>query len=137
MIPGLTEPYCIGDDTSEHCYQIIDTKISWKKASDICKHYGGNLVIIESAEEQKFISDLMKNIKFNVSGLWLGSDKLYPEEQRSWANGDKFSYLNWEPGEPNSHVIDENCVEIHTNDSRWNDVRCTELNGYICENSRT
>ncbi|KAL3837159.1 hypothetical protein ACJMK2_022537 [Sinanodonta woodiana] len=136
MCSDLTKPF-IKDDTSGHFYQVFDTKVTWKKASDLCKYDGGNLVTIESIEEQTFITDLIKKRTFTVPGLWIGSDKLHLDEQRAWANGEKMSYANWAPGEPNSHLIEENCLVIRTKDSTWMDVTCTERNGYICEISRT
>ncbi|KAL3837097.1 hypothetical protein ACJMK2_022478 [Sinanodonta woodiana] len=136
MISGWTEP-CITDDTSRHCYEIVDTRITWVNASELCKRGGGHLVTIESVEEQTFITDLVMKKKFNVPALWIGSDKLHPEEQRAWANGEKFSYVNWAKGEPNNLLIDEDCVEMRTDNITWHDVRCAHLNGYICENSRT
>ncbi|KAL3837160.1 hypothetical protein ACJMK2_022538 [Sinanodonta woodiana] len=131
MKSGWTDK-CITDDTSRHCYEIFDTKITWKKASDLCTYDGGTLAIIESFEQQTFIEDLMKKRRFNVSGLWIGSDKLHPEERRAWADGDYFSYVNWAPGEPNS-MVNENCAELRTNNGTWNDVVCRKTNGVICD----
>ncbi|KAL3837095.1 hypothetical protein ACJMK2_022476 [Sinanodonta woodiana] len=135
MRSGWTEP-CITDDTSIHCYEIVDTLITWKNASDLCKYDGGNLVTIESAEEQKYITDVIKRMFLKARSLWIGSDMLHPEEERAWSNGEKLSYENWAKGEPNN-VDMENCVILRTNNSMWNDVKCTEKNGYICENSCT
>ncbi|KAL3837100.1 hypothetical protein ACJMK2_022481, partial [Sinanodonta woodiana] len=134
MSSGLTEP-CFEDKTSGHCYQIFDTEITWKDAAELCKHGGGNLVTIESSKEQKFIEDLMKKRTLHALGLWIGSNNLHPDDGRAWFNGEKISYENWAKGEPNSSFIDENCIEIRPADSKWNDVKCTEQNGYICESS--
>ncbi|KAL3837203.1 hypothetical protein ACJMK2_022574 [Sinanodonta woodiana] len=136
MSSGLTEP-CFEDKTSGHCYQIFDTEITWKDAAELCKHGGGNLVTIESSKEQKFIEDLMKKRTLHALGLWIGSNNLHPDDGRAWFNGEKISYENWAKGEPNSSFIDENCIEIRPADSKWNDVKCTEQNGYICESSCT
>ncbi|KAK3579306.1 hypothetical protein CHS0354_033390 [Potamilus streckersoni] len=134
---GGTEP-CMKDESSGHCYQILDTQITWNQAFYKCERNGGNLVTIESVEEQQFISDLMRMRKrfFETVGLWIGSNKLQPEDQRSWVNGEQFSYVNWAEGEPNSPLVIENCAEIYSLDGTWNDLPCTELRGYICENSR-
>ncbi|KAK3607972.1 hypothetical protein CHS0354_006572, partial [Potamilus streckersoni] len=98
---------------------------------------GSMLVIIESVEEQNFITEQMKKTKFSMNGLWMGSNNLHPEAQRTWANGNKFTYQNWASGEPNGHLEEENCAEIYTFDGKWNDRSCAHRTGYICENSRT
>ncbi|KAL3837099.1 hypothetical protein ACJMK2_022480 [Sinanodonta woodiana] len=136
MSSDWTEP-CIEDDTSGHCYHLFDTYVTWKNAFQLCQLDGGNLVTIESFKEQKFIEDLIVKRKWHGNTLWIGSEKLHPEEQRAWTNGNKMSYSNWSPDSPDSPLIDENCLEINTDDGTWNDEKCTEQNGYICENSST
>ena len=43
------------------------------------------------------------------------------------------TFLNWHPGEPNDANNVENCAEMYPADTRWNDIMCTDLNGYICK----
>ncbi|KAL3837201.1 hypothetical protein ACJMK2_022572 [Sinanodonta woodiana] len=124
---------CIKDQNTGHCYQIVDKKTIWNQAYNICMQDGGMLVVIESSEEQKFIEVLMQRINFTVDGLWMGSNRLHPEKQRAWINRKKFIYANWAEGEPNNEPLIENCAEINTSDSSWNDCDCTYRRGYICE----
>lgn len=129
---GRSQP-CIKDENSGNCYQIVDTLVTWNRALNMCRKNGGNLVIIESAEEQEFIAGLMQKRNFTARGLWIGSDKVHPKEHRTWINGEKFSYANWARGEPSSSPpVEENCAEIFIS-TKWNDNVCTYLKGYICE----
>ncbi|KAL3837091.1 hypothetical protein ACJMK2_022473 [Sinanodonta woodiana] len=124
---------CIIYQTTGHCYDIVDKKTTWDQAFNICRQDGGMLVIIESSEEQQFIEVQMQRIHFTVDGLWMGSNSLHPEKQRAWINGNRFMYANWAEGEPNNEPLIENCAEINTSDSSWNDCDCTYRRGYICE----
>ncbi|KAL3837197.1 hypothetical protein ACJMK2_022568 [Sinanodonta woodiana] len=130
-----SEP-CMTVGNARHCYKIDQTENTWTEAFDICCQDGGVLVTIESEAEQKFIEDLMQNITFTVAGLWIGANELHPENQRKWANGQQFTYVNWAQGEPNNWPIVENCAEILTSDFAWNDERCSTHRGYICEYPR-
>ena len=50
-------------------YALIDTRMSWADAKKACQETGGQLVCIESEEEQQFV---MK--QFDISGnTWLGA----------------------------------------------------------------
>ncbi|KAK3607800.1 hypothetical protein CHS0354_031301 [Potamilus streckersoni] len=134
---GQTETW-IKNEATGHCYQIVDRPTRWPQAFNICRNDGGMLAVIESAEEQLFIQGQIQSKSFKLEGLWLGADTLHPVEQRTWINGENFSYTNWAPNQPDNRASEENCAEIYaqTLNGLWNDLPCTYLIGYICENTR-
>ena len=53
----------------------------------------------------------------------------------AWSDGSPVTFLNWHPGEPNNANNVENCAEMYPGNGQWNDIRCTDFNGYICKQS--
>ncbi|KAL3837194.1 hypothetical protein ACJMK2_022565 [Sinanodonta woodiana] len=131
-LPQAIEP-CRTVGNIRHCYQIVQDEITWLQAFKMCSQVGGMLVTIESKAEQMFLEDQMQNKNFTVAGLWIGANKLHPENQRVWINGHQFTYVNWAQGAPNNRQYVENCAEISTSDFTWNDEMCSTQRGYVCE----
>ena len=51
----------------------------------------------------------------------------------TWSDGSPVTFLNWQSGEPNDVNNVENCAEMYLANTRWNDMKCTGLIGYICK----
>ena len=80
-----------------HTYQVCMKNGTWKQANKKSTNAGGHLVSITSAEEQKFIRQLIKKHKGNV--FWTGLKK-NSSGKWSWVTKEKVSYTNWAPGQP-------------------------------------
>ncbi|XP_027626905.1 C-type lectin domain family 4 member A-like isoform X5 [Tupaia chinensis] len=113
------------------CYFVSTEQKSWQESEKNCSGMGAHLLVINSQEEQEFITkDLRKNFAYYM-GL---SD---PEGQRHWQWVDQTPYNKnvtfWHPGEPSDTV--ERCVIINFSRKTWgwNDARCPQPQHSICK----
>lgn len=101
-----------------HKYKVFTgLEYSWNKAQDYCKSLGGHLVTITSKEENKFLNSIVKNNK--LKNMWIGAEK--KGENFKWVTGEKWSYTNWDAGEPNNVFNMQNAVMMYTASGKWND----------------
>lgn len=52
-----------------------------------------------------------------------------------WKDGSPVSFLNWNKGEPSDAMnsTQEECVEMYTDNGKWNDVTCFTKRRYTCK----
>ncbi|XP_075061078.1 asialoglycoprotein receptor 1-like [Mixophyes fleayi] len=113
------------------CYYVSEGTESWSDAKKDCENRKSHLVVINSAEEQIYVSKMTKKIN-----TWIG----LTEVSGSWRWVDGTSYDTapkfWVDNEPNDHphglAGTEDCAHIRYGD-RWNDERCSQSYQYICE----
>ena len=107
---------------------MIDVRVlKWSEARRTCQNLGGDLAVIKSANESKFIFDLVKKQKTVTShGVWLG---LYRKADNKfyWVDGtpEAGQYSTWAKGEPSS--FSEKCALMYGATSlqgTWNDLSC-------------
>ncbi|XP_042565715.1 C-type lectin domain family 4 member K-like [Clupea harengus] len=110
------------------CYYISTNLKTWSDSRQHCMDLGGHLVIIDSEEEQKFVSGFKKRV-------WIGAMKT--EGTWTWVDGKVLGNAGyWAKGEPNDSGGKENCVEIKFRGdplNTWNDGTCSLTNIYFCE----
>jgi hypothetical protein len=142
-------PLVGGNCHSYNAYQV-PTGITWTDADIQADALGGELVAIDSAEENAFAYSLVGgNGAFwsltqtgDGEGPWIGGVQAPNAPTTSgwgWVTGEAFGYTNWAFGEPNDFAgRDEN--RLHFFGSRiprnntWNDFPATSLTrGYIVE----
>ncbi|XP_046295976.1 C-type lectin domain family 4 member A-like [Marmota monax] len=115
---------------SSSCYFISSKQRSWKESQENCSRMEAHLVVINSKEEQDFITwNLNKSHAYFV-GL---SD---PEGQRHWQWIGQTPYNEnttfWHLGEPNR--VQERCVVLNYRKQwGWNDIFCAHVQSSICE----
>ncbi|XP_048051453.1 CD209 antigen-like protein C [Megalobrama amblycephala] len=112
---------------SSHLYCASAVMLTWNESRHSCAERGAYLVIINSSEEQEFVS----NFEMNV---WIGLSE-YAEGVWKWVDNTELIQGYWITGEPN-HLMDEDCVEIQpdwSSQGNWNDFPCEEKKHYICE----
>uniref|UniRef100_A0A8C9UPQ0 C-type lectin domain-containing protein n=1 Tax=Spermophilus dauricus TaxID=99837 RepID=A0A8C9UPQ0_SPEDA len=115
---------------SSSCYFISSKQRSWKESQENCSTMEAHLVVINSKEEQDFLTwNLNKSHDYFV-GL---SD---PKGQRHWQWIDQTPYNQnttfWHPGEPNR--VQERCVVLNYREQwGWNDIFCAHVQSSICE----
>ncbi|XP_028273999.1 CD209 antigen-like protein E isoform X3 [Parambassis ranga] len=110
-------------------YYISSDKKSWEDSRNDCQQRGADLVIINTKEEQEFVTKFHKL-------TWIGLSKRGKNAQWSWVDGTPLTTSYWGDGEPNNlSGKDVECVEtrFHEVINSWNDIPCAELNFWICE----
>lgn len=121
---------------NQHQYLLVNTPMSWHKASEHCTSLGGHLVTIQSAAENQFVSRMSMS-----SGTWLGATDEIQEGVWIWVTGESWDYSNWYPGEPNNccpptHCGPQDCTPEHylTGDytGQWNDTPDGQMH-FVCE----
>ncbi|KAI4903925.1 hypothetical protein NFI96_025756, partial [Prochilodus magdalenae] len=131
------------------CYYVSSYWKTWEQSRQDCRGHGADLVIINSREEQKFVSGLGKSFWIGltdqtIEGHWKWVDDTLPVTRyvtiMEFLGGDNPRY--WLPGEPNNAGYpyrDEDCamvapiVGFSDTLSSWNDVKCNSILSWICE----
>ncbi|XP_029941423.1 macrophage mannose receptor 1-like [Salarias fasciatus] len=106
---------------------------SWFFARDWCKDQGANLAVIDSQDENNFVTSYLKDLQHQT---WIGLSDLLVENQYAWSDGvSSVLYTNWNDNEPNNVGGAEHCVAItHTMvaSGRWNDDACSKNHSFVC-----
>ncbi|MCT7997214.1 SBBP repeat-containing protein [Laspinema olomoucense] len=108
-----------------HLY-LLSAPDTWLGAQNQAEALGGNLVAINTVEEQQWIVDTFGNIQ----PFWIGltDSEMYGQKTGNyqWVNGETATYTNWLPGNPSNSVWSsgtEHFGEINREaDGRWNDL---------------
>ncbi|KAM9115144.1 C-type lectin domain family 17, member A-like isoform 2-T2 [Pangshura tecta] len=111
------------------CYFFSTSAKSWPDAKQFCTDQGSGLVIINTEEEQAFLSNHI--IKPDV--YWLGLSDSAKEGEWRWVDGSLLSVRFWASDEPNNFGQQgEDCGSFRS-DGKWNDVICSLTGHWICE----
>lgn len=102
-------------------YEVIVSDKTWIQAYDDAVARGGHLAVINSADEQRTIEDLVDKYD-TLHTVWLGG--VFKNKSLSWINGQDVTYTQWGSGEPNNETGDEDYLDMYELDNRWywNDV---------------
>ena len=106
-------------------YQLTSESLSWSEAQAEAKSFGGNLVVINDAAEQKWLNQTFGN----TQQFWIGLSDAEQEGNFQWVDGSDRNYQNWAEGEPNDSKFDgaypqgEDYVLMNWNSlGQWNDL---------------
>ncbi|XP_041867595.1 collectin-12-like [Melanotaenia boesemani] len=129
----------------EKCYYFTTTKSSWNNSRDGCKLKGGDLVKIDSREEQIFLeARLREKMEEAEDKFWIGLTDSAVEGRWLWVDGSfldtrlKFWSINepdnWKGGNPDG----EDCVRMGEKGGAadlkcWFDRVCIDPHKSICE----
>ncbi|KAK2840187.1 hypothetical protein Q5P01_013927 [Channa striata] len=114
--------------------QLFLTSSPVKRQRD-CKNREADLVVIDSAEEQKFLSGLI------TADMWIGLTDSEDEGTWKWTDGSPLTLRYWEKQQPDNFSGDnelgeENCAHIRPGkktEENWNDLPCDTSQHWICE----
>lgn len=125
------------DDTDEkevttHRYELFDEGTTQENAIARCQELGGHLLTVTSAEEQKYISDMIKTAK--VKNIWLGANLV--DDKWKWITGEEFSFQNWVDGEPNNVGGEQSAIMMYTYDGVDNDNNVIFVGGWNDESPK-
>ena len=68
--------------------------------------------------------------------IWIGGSDLVKQGTFSWINGDAWNYTNWAYPEQPNHKEKQDCIQMRE-DGFWDDVICSKVLRFICQQSRT
>ncbi|XP_059960560.1 layilin isoform X2 [Mesoplodon densirostris] len=150
------QPVCRGG-TQKPCYEVIyfhdaSQRLNFEEARAACRRDGGQLVSIESEDEQRLIEKFIENLLASDGDFWIGlrrreekqSNGTACQDLYAWIDGSTATFRNWYVDEPSCGS--EVCVVMYHQPSapagiggpymfQWNDDRCTMKNNFICKYS--
>ncbi|KAF3694518.1 C-type lectin domain family 10 member A C-type lectin superfamily member 14 Macrophage lectin 2 [Channa argus] len=119
------------------CYFVSHKSASWEEGREDCKDREADLVVIDNAEEQTFISD------FITAGAWIWIGLTDSEEEGTWkwVDGSSLTLSEWAPTQPDNGGGDiefgeEDCAHFYSGSetrNNWNDLSCNDSVSWICE----
>ncbi|KAL9959769.1 hypothetical protein ACROYT_G033124 [Oculina patagonica] len=131
-----------------YCYLVSGQIKSYSDAKQWCSGQGADLVKINSAEENEFVLQLVRQKAPSLKQAWIGlewiTDRFY------WSDYSVPVYFNWAANEPNRNGA-EPCGHMWVSGHRdvdlpyrasgsWNDLAChvrSDLpNGLVCKKLR-
>ncbi|KAK0138262.1 C-type lectin domain family 4 member M [Merluccius polli] len=106
-------------------YFISTTKRNWTASRDYCLQRDADLIVINSREEQEFVSR-----QAGDHWTWIGLSDGDTEGIWKWVDGTNMTSSFWRRSQPDDYG-GEDCVS--TWGDGWNDAPCAYLNPWICE----
>ncbi|CAJ1081422.1 hypothetical protein L3Q82_010159 [Xyrichtys novacula] len=131
------------------CYYISSRTLTWSSSRAWCRTQGGDLLVINSEREQRFVFESSRAEKQSGSRLWIGMTDAEVEGEWSWVDGSRVTsniqfWLsragtgtepdNWTQDDP----AGEDCGHIDNSESvlrSWMDGSCKNSYRWICEKS--
>ncbi|XP_075858614.1 layilin isoform X2 [Microcebus murinus] len=150
------QPVCRGG-TQKPCYKVIyfhdsSRRLNFEEAKEACRRDGGQLVSIESEDEQRLIEKFIENLLASDGDFWIGlrrheekqSNSTACQDLYAWTDGSTSKFRHWYVDEPSCGS--EVCVVMYHQPSapagiggpymfQWNDDRCNMKNNFICKYS--
>ncbi|XP_037389413.1 layilin isoform X3 [Pygocentrus nattereri] len=141
--------------TDKPCYKIAyfqdsRRKVNFEEANRACRSDGGELLSIQSPDEQRLIEGFIQELKASDGDFWIGlrREPNYEESnidcasQYYWMDGSRSAFRNWHWDEPSCGY--EVCVVMYHQPSappgigglymfQWNDDNCETKNNFICK----
>ena len=123
-----------------HSYYIFDNGMtSWAEAQQYCMSRGGDMAVINDAEENEFLYRYMRSLGYKY--VFFGYTDKENEGDWDWVTSDTSDFEDWgmnDEGErePNNDHPYEDYAEFSTEmrDGYWNDCRFgQDTSAYICE----
>lgn len=123
---------------------LFSREKNWADAKAHCESRGMRLLTTTTKKE---VDDLKTYLNSRIWdgrpdvyfwNLWLAANSLDPKGVWTWQTTKQdlnSTYTSWASGEPNGGES-EACMElnlIYFDESRWNDVKCSDRKRYICE----
>lgn len=114
-------------DFNGHRYFKSMDVLTWKEAARFADSLGGNLVIINSAEENTFVKNFLN------TDSWIGLTDEATENTWLDVLGNALAYTNWSSGEPNNTGSNEHYAAMVKSTGLWNDDINSNVKAYVIE----
>ncbi|XP_051776680.1 asialoglycoprotein receptor 1-like [Erpetoichthys calabaricus] len=114
----------------ENCYYFVLERKDWYSSKEFCANHKATLVVINSEEEQDFITE-----QHNSEFFWIGLSDTEEEGEFKWEDGTNFTTTTtfWRADQPDNFLDNEDCISRDPNEGTWNDVPCSYNYFFICE----
>ncbi|XP_049328640.1 hepatic lectin-like [Astyanax mexicanus] len=112
-------------------YYIVTEKKRWSESKKDCEQKGAGLAIINSKEEQEFISK-----EFGSTEAWIGLTDAETEGVWKWVDDSVLTTKLWWTGEPNNYRNEDCTITGYKNANSifsWADYHCGHPVSSICE----
>ncbi|XP_060560279.1 uncharacterized protein LOC132720220 [Ruditapes philippinarum] len=137
--------HCEGDGyfllrTDKHstrlCVHFVKNHSTWDAARKICKHEGGDLVVLDDHHKANLIRHYLEKSIYNHSSFWIGARDFEETRQFSWVDCKELinTRADWDSTQPSfsSHVA-RVCVGINNPNFKWHNRNCSNVIKSICE----
>uniref|UniRef100_I3JIJ6 C-type lectin domain-containing protein n=2 Tax=Oreochromis niloticus TaxID=8128 RepID=I3JIJ6_ORENI len=121
------------NQNGEECYYFSSSESSWNESRTECRTRGGDLVKIDSSDEQRFLQT-------KTGYFWIGLTDSAEEGRWLWVDGSPLneSLTFWFDDQPNSYPVEdpdgEDCAMMgHWGIMLWFDYPCKVTLRSICE----
>ncbi len=123
---------CQEVEGQEGLYSFCRTRLAWAEARAECQDQGGDLVILNDAQEGGWVN---VNARQRIPGsYWIGLTDPDRDNVFEWVDGGALEYTRWHEGEPNNP--DEACGQVYPDTALWNDLGCDAALPFVCERPR-
>ncbi|XP_061530819.1 oxidized low-density lipoprotein receptor 1 isoform X2 [Phycodurus eques] len=122
------------------CYLFVHSPyysgwMDWQDSVDDCRRKNAHLLLIESQEEQEFITNHTRYYQDDKHGYWIGLNKTELSENWKWNDGRNLTLAFWRD---ETYYIRNRCALMSksltsTSLDNWRRVYCDMKNRFICE----
>ncbi|XP_029637775.1 C-type mannose receptor 2-like isoform X2 [Octopus sinensis] len=121
----------------DSCYQFSFLyRLTYTKAKEYCEAQNAYLADINSARDQDFINDKLKELSdAGIERFWIGLT-VDMEGRPEWDNGENVTFTNWPLNGKPRKTHNARCVHIKTNnvEGRWVvDNACSQARAFVCK----
>jgi len=106
-------------------YSVNDTAVTWAQARDACVAAGGNLAVVDDAQESATYGNL-------GAQYWIGGSDAAQEGTWRWVTGQALAYTNWAAGQPDNAGGVQDALTIRPGGA-WSDENGATARPYLCE----
>ncbi|KZC07007.1 Hemolymph lipopolysaccharide-binding protein [Dufourea novaeangliae] len=117
-------------------YKYHNRKRVWNAARKSCLDEGGQLAVLNTEQEEKFLKEWIQ--KENLDRIWLGIHDLFEEGEWVTLTGESLDVAGFErwstvwPNQPDNYGGRQNCGVL-IKEGGLDDVECDATISYICE----
>lgn len=112
------------------CYFVSIEAKPWAESRQDCQSRGADLIVIDSLEKQKFLSEITEGQVL----FWIGLSDNDIEGDWRWVDDTPLTTTYWRESQPDNWK-EEDCAHIttRTTSRNWNDISCNNDLKWICE----
>lgn len=121
------------------CYFLaLHRKLDWFQSQEACERLGGHLAVLESEQEDTFISQFILELaiqdEMTLNDIWIGGFHFEKPGAWRWVTGSNMSYVKWE-ADPEVSERGQQCILLA--DGNWDVSKCSREFHYLCEKEPT